>query len=762
MALLRGTTKMAFAGEGNKIAEVGQRHGKAVVSKFGGDVVAECILARTDGKTHALTSGDWGMESDATQMPVYSRANKTASDRKKKLKLSTRSRKSAFLLAMLSASSSQAFHEGSESSFLETLPVALSVSRIPAAREDVAGAVTILDERLIRATGYRDIGRLLRLVPGMQTGQERGNSYWVTYHGLGKDYPNQVQILVDGRSAYSPAYMSASSHTGALALAIEDIERIEILRGSDFATYGSNGYLGLVNIVTRHSQDEGHASLRMTAGVRGVADIIARAKIHNENLGMRITAQSIGDDGFEGLSDSRRIGSVNLRADWRSGPKDWFLLSASHTSARRGLGYPDTVFNGSGLRDESTRAQLARLTWHRDIAPTETISLSVHHGRERIIDEWTVFSEPGMFSEDLKLDVNANHASRWTALEFQHRFPLTQAIQLAWGAEWRQDSLRAPILFHNQGNQRRNMVRLHGSMVWRIAPEWLLNANLLAERLSGLETRMAPRAFLTWQPSPVFSGRVGYTRAYHQPSLAEQRADSRLIHPDFGLLQQRLLADPDIRAQRIDVIEGGLLLTSSHAGALDLRVFRETITGLIRRRPLDIPGEKTPIQAIVEGSIGSSTWQNHPRHVHLTGLEYEWQSPRYGGTQLRLTQTVVRSSGGSKSIRRGVASHTGSITWLQDWNGWHSSTTLFHRGKMDASTGFVPGYQHIVPALTQLDASVWRKIRFGDHKGELRLTGINLLKRQQEVAFNPVQIAAGRTNPNRASRSVYASLSMEF
>lgn len=770
MALFGGTTEMAFAREGNKIAEVGQSHGKAVVSGVMCDSVAECILARTGDETHDLASDLRNPEGVITRAAddegklaadagILPREHGSLEPDKRTLKLSARTGWSSIVLAMLMASPSQAIEGGGESSFLEALPVVLSVSRVPAVRADLPGAVTILDERLIRATGYRDLGRLLRLVPGMQTGQERGNSYWVTYHGLGKDYPNQVQILVDGRSVYSPAYMDASSHTGALALAIEDIERIEVLRGSDFATYGSNGYLGLVNIITRHSRDESRANIRLTAGQRGVGDIVARASVQGEDLGMRVTAQSIGDDGFSGLSDSRRIGSVNLRADWRLGSTDWLLLTASHTSARRGMGYPDTLFNGSGLRDETTRAQHARVTWRRDIGPAESVEFSAHHGQERIVDEWTVYSKPPMVP--LELAVNANNASRWTSLEVQHRFPATDDLQLAWGAEWRQDSLRAPILFYRQGTQQRDMARLYGNMVWRLDPEWLLNASVLAERVSGLPTRIAPRAFLIWQPTPGFSGRLGYTRAYHQPSIAEQKADSRLIHPSFGLLQRRLLADPSVRAQRIDVIEGGVLFSESRAGTLDVRVFHETVTGLIRRIPIDIPAEN-PLQAAVQAILGSSSWQNYPRRVRLSGIEYEWHSPRYGGSQFLLTHSLVHTSGGSAAIRRGVASHTASLTWLQDWNGWHSSATLFRRGRMDASTGFLPGYQYMVPAVTQLDASVWREFNIGGHHGEVRLTGLNLLRSRQEVAYNPVQRAMGSRIPNVASRSVYASMSLEF
>ena len=94
---------------------------------------------------------------------------------------------------------------GAETPFFEDLPTVLSASRLPQVLNEAPGAVTILDRHFIQATGYRDIARLLRLVPGMQIGQERGHSQWVTYHGLGSDYPTEIQVLVDGRSVYAPS-----------------------------------------------------------------------------------------------------------------------------------------------------------------------------------------------------------------------------------------------------------------------------------------------------------------------------------------------------------------------------------------------------------------------------------------------------------------------------------------------------------------------------------------------------------------------------
>src|SRR5690606_11330079 len=156
----------------------------------------------------------------------------------------------------------------------------------------------------------------LRLVPGMQVGQERGNDQWVTYHGLGSDYPNQMQVLIEGRSVYSPYYFGGADW-GALPIAIEDSERIAGVRGSDPAAYGSNAFLDVVNIITRHTAAEAGSSAHVNLGSNGIADAGGRLVMQDGPLGLRLSVHRQHDHGMPGTHDGRDIRVLNLRGDLR-------------------------------------------------------------------------------------------------------------------------------------------------------------------------------------------------------------------------------------------------------------------------------------------------------------------------------------------------------------------------------------------------------------------------------------------------------------
>ena len=124
----------------------------------------------------------------------------------------------------------QALVSVSERDFLADIPIVLSVSRLPQRLDETPGAVTIIDRNMIRLSGARDVADLMRLVPGFQTSTSFETSApLASYHGGFDSYSNRIQVLVDGRSAYSP-YFIGSTGPGLQTVALEDIERIEVLR----------------------------------------------------------------------------------------------------------------------------------------------------------------------------------------------------------------------------------------------------------------------------------------------------------------------------------------------------------------------------------------------------------------------------------------------------------------------------------------------------------------------------------------------------
>lgn len=144
---------------------------------------------------------------------------------------------------------------GEDDVYFGDLPIVLSATRLSQPLTEVPVAITVIDREMIEASGARELADVFRLVPGFVVGSVNGHQRMVGYHGLLDAFNRRMQVLVDGRSVYTSTF--GGVRWTDLSLALEDIERIEVVRGPNAATYGPNSFLGVISIKTRHALEDG-------------------------------------------------------------------------------------------------------------------------------------------------------------------------------------------------------------------------------------------------------------------------------------------------------------------------------------------------------------------------------------------------------------------------------------------------------------------------------------------------------------------------
>src|SRR6204780_2646436 len=117
----------------------------------------------------------------------------------------------------------------------------------------VAGAVYVITAEQIARSGLTSVPELLRLAPGIDVARVNGNQWSVSARGPASAYTNKLLVLIDGRSVYSPIFSGVYWEIGMPML--DDIERIEVIRGPGAPIWGANAVLGVINIITRSSKD---------------------------------------------------------------------------------------------------------------------------------------------------------------------------------------------------------------------------------------------------------------------------------------------------------------------------------------------------------------------------------------------------------------------------------------------------------------------------------------------------------------------------
>jgi outer membrane receptor for ferrienterochelin and colicin len=128
-----------------------------------------------------------------------------------------------------------------------------SVSKKPEKLSRTASAVFVITQEDIRRSGATDIPDLLRMVPGIDVAQIDANAWAVSARGLNGRFSNELLVLVDGRSLYTSSF--GGVFWDVVDLPIEDIERIEVIRGPGGSSWGANAVNGVINIITKNTSD---------------------------------------------------------------------------------------------------------------------------------------------------------------------------------------------------------------------------------------------------------------------------------------------------------------------------------------------------------------------------------------------------------------------------------------------------------------------------------------------------------------------------
>ncbi|MBA3031748.1 MAG: TonB-dependent receptor [Rhodocyclaceae bacterium] len=639
-----------------------------------------------------------------------------------------------------------------EDPFLADLPIVLTPSRLHQPQNEAPAAVTVIDRALIKATGYRDIPRLLRLVPGMQVGQERGSRNWVTYHGMGNDYPSWMQVLIDGRSVYSPGNMDGVDWS-ALPITIEEIERIEVVRGTNSAAYGANAFLGVINIITRDSTDSPGKKLAVRAGTRGIRDLGLELGGSMGAGSLRLNAETKGDQGFAGLHDAMRYNVFSLRGDQRLSNNDEIMFRLAASDGSRGLGYPDSIFgNNAERRADSTNAAL-HLQWRHTPGPNEEWLLHYYRNQDRTDEAWFATAPPP-FNYQVPLD--RNRSSVRNNIELQHRLALSDSLRAVWGLEARHDQMDSTFLYYGAPHQHSSMTRAFGLLEWRFKPDWSLNANALIEKFDSDAPKLSPRLFANWQLSPADTLRFGYARAWRQPTMFERNGDVRATYQG-ALLVHPYMPNPDLRASRMDSLELGYLSQfQTWRTRLDVRLFMERIADYITR--VSHPEDTAPL---LSGSLPSARYENLNTAVVLRGLEYQVDSTPRAGTRLLFSHTMIDRGSSDRSVSQLTAPYTASLSWIQDWGGnWSSTLTALHMGPLAGGSGFVPTSTYVSKTYTTIDARLARSMNVGASAVTMALTATNLGGRHQEITDRAEQFLHGNTPVNQTSPMIWLTLSI--
>lgn len=644
------------------------------------------------------------------------------------------------------------------------IPVVSAVSRFEQRLERAPASVTIISRELIDMSGAQSFVDIFRLVPGFQSYSASNNRFGISYHGIGREFPNQIEVMVDGRSVYETLFSSVNWTT--LGIGLDDIDHIEVVRGSNAPAQGSNAFLGAVNIITRKPVQEEGVSVKVTTG-----DLQTRRAsiINSGRVGEVDVRLSLGYDKNNGfpavpdgpIQDGHELSYGNLRGIYTPTIADTLDVFAGYSHDRLGWGDSDhpgeyslahTFASFQSLNwthTHNSRNEFQLHGYHNSFETSDLSGIGPLYALLGIDDDTADFLTAvtpapaeivDLFSRLSGLDTApatavlnelntliyggfGKLASERYDLGFQHNYAIIDTFRGTWGVGIRYDSLTtdhpqsysqdidevSPRLYnHNEWQPRHNLTFNLGYMV-EVAPVGML---------------VSPRVSVNFQPLNNHAFRIAYARGNRAPSLLEAH-EQNVARVGDVIFDTYRIADPNLGEETIDSYEIAYMYQSNNPGlSVDIRLFREEIRDVI-----DEARERAPPEVEIFGDgyykiLGNwDYWEFNGGEIqinyqlspatfarlHYSSLDFDAEiaPPRAGFLPVFKNDRVARHSGGL------LIEHTLTPRLSVALTGYYQSELRWEDGDT-------------FDAITRIDAQVSYRFNLGSAAGKIRLVAQNL------------------------------------
>lgn len=452
---------------------------------------------------------------------------------------------------------------------------------------DTPAAAFVLTTEDIKRSGATNIMDLLRLVPGVHVARIDANKWAITCRGFNGRFSNKLLVMIDGRTVYSPIF------SGVLwdmqDIMVEDIEKIEVVRGPGSTLWGANAVNGVINIITKNSAKS--LGTRIDAGMGNEEKAYTYAKYGGkigENTTYRLSGKySDKDKGWSSsgmnVDDGWNTSRCGARIDMdRGDTKALFMAEASDTDVSESNLYSSIAVVPSATQSLNSVSKAS---------PLPRNAKSFLYGQyalakiEKNLDNTSSISFQGYFDNAVRNSSNTNMNQQTTDLYAQYRLPTVKRndIITGGGARFMNDSFKSDTPYYglNPEEYSYNLFNFFiQDEIEAVEDFFFITAGTKLERndFSGFEFQPSARAIV--KPADNSSVWCSISRAVRTPSRGEETAFVKMQPPILGMPTITLLSSSEVMSEKLDAYEFGIRQGIGKSQSIDIAFFYNDYTDL--------------------------------------------------------------------------------------------------------------------------------------------------------------------------------------
>jgi iron complex outermembrane receptor protein len=621
-----------------------------------------------------------------------------------------------------------------------------SVSKKEQSLSKTGAAVFVINREDIRRSGAVNIPDLLRMAPGVEVAQINANEWAISIRGFNTVFSNKVLVMIDGRTVYNDEFSGV--YWDQIDVPLEDIERIEVIRGPGGTVWGANAVNGVINIITSSAADtKGGLAVAGSGNAQGAAGLVQYGGNAGAGGAYRIFGKYFNDEnsplpGGQTAPDAWHTGHAGFRSDWGLTSTDTLSVQGDFLASQGGeqlmsfSGTPPVPSSLNTLLTDKSADLLGR--WEHTLQDGSQTSL-------QISDSEVLRSQAGSKLADNTLDV-----------EFEHHLALGSRHDVVWGLDYRftDISIHPYAPWGVQVNPQARATSLFAAFAQdeiRLGNAVFLTVGTKVERNDYTGVAFEPGVQLVWSINAKHSLWGSAARSIREPNSIEHSVQLPIgvvPVPGAGNALLVLEGNPSLQAERLTDYEVGYRTQLNSRTSLDLTGFLSWYRHLVT--------EQT--EAPYAGSTGFiiPVMYENLAHARDYGVEFfaNWQvtsrwrvSPGFSA----LRMSIGRDPGGNDTV---IAQTPGNSPRQQAEV--RSQLNLRRNLEWDSSLKYVARLQNLNdPAYARLDTRIgWN---FGESM-ELSVVGQNLATRRR-FEFTDF---SGLFTSSQVGRTAFVKLTWRF
>jgi iron complex outermembrane receptor protein len=628
-----------------------------------------------------------------------------------------------------------------------------SVSKKEEKLSRAAAAIFVITQLDIVRSGATNIPDLLRMVPGLDVSQINASTWAVSARGFNAQFTNKLLVLIDGRAVYTPLLGGVNWDTQDVPL--EDIDRIEVIRGPGATVWGANAVNGVINVVTKKAAETKGALITGAGGTEGLAQGTAQygGTIH-------------GTTDYRIFTKYQNQGSL-AALDGSSGKDDWHLLHGGFRADMNFSSADSLTIQG----DLYTGQEGATIIHIFSIAPPVIGNLDVisQISGGNLLARWNhTFSSRSDTTLQVYYDTAARtgpesrETLRTVDVDFSHHFAWGSRNDIVWGAGYRHvwdydvgtiDQAFAP------DDASLELATFFGQDTIALDPDrLLLTFGTKVENSYFTGYGLEPSARLAWTPSTWVTLWSAVSRAERTPD----RRDTQLVAPlavfpdpngSNTPVEVILSGNPNLVPEHLLAYEAGFRAQPNGRLSVDVSAFYDRYDHLASIEPGTefLQPSPAPARFVVPLEFGNLLFgitEGGEVSANLKLTDRWTLSPGYAFLEMHLhtkpssqdTSSVAEYQGSSPQHQAQLRSHV----------------ELSHGLSWDVNAYFVGALPvQGVASYTRLDTQLrWKLLE----RGEFAIVGQKLLQ-EHDLESND---ALTLVNPSLIKRSAYAKFTWRF